>query len=87
MMTKAIVMMMVLLSTVAPSQQNTTAIVTSINHEYDTITFTDVNGNDWIWQGIEETYDVTVDKQYVIEFDDMNTSYLYDDEIIDFYEV
>ena len=87
MMIKAIAMLMVLLNTITPSQQNTKATVTSINHEHNTITFTDVNGNDWIWESIEQTYGVELGKEYTIEFDDMNTIYLYDDEIIDFYEV
>ena len=64
----------------------TTAIVTDINYAHNTISFVDTQDDEWIWQGIEETYGMEIGKEYTIEFDNMGTLYKYDDEILDFYE-
>ena len=64
----------------------TTALVTDIDYMHNTISFVDTQGDEWIWQGIEDTYGMEVSKEYTIEFDNMGTLYKYDDEILDFYE-
>ena len=76
----------IILTILTTYNTTTVATVTDIDYTHNTITFVDVSGDSWIWQGIEETYGMEVGKEYTIEYDNMGTLYKYDDEILDFYK-
>lgn len=57
----------------------TTVIVRDFDYQYDLVICEDYNGNEWIFEGIE---DWDIDDMISMIMDDMDTSIIEDDEII-----
>jgi hypothetical protein len=57
-------------------------IVTNIDYDSDIVTFTDLNGEEWEWEGVE---DWMVDDFAAAIMDDNGTPTIYDDSIIKIY--
>lgn len=56
-----------------------TAIVTDVNYDHDTVTITDMSGEDWIFFGCEDWFKGDI---CACLMDDMGTEYILDDRII-----
>jgi len=79
----AIVILTAVLAVTARAEQYPkTLIVDSINYNNDTVTFTDTNGDEWIWYGTE---DWAVNDMAAAIMDDNKTIDIHDDIIVKVY--
>ena len=69
-----------MLSVILYGQPNTvSATVCEVNEE--AVAFEDASGEVWVWE-LEEGESFELGQQVRIQFDDMNTADIYDDEIV-----
>ena len=61
----------------ASATHEVAAVVDEANEETGLTTLVDVNGEVWVWEGL-----LKEGRLVIIEFDDMGTADIYDDEII-----